>query len=490
MSRVSHGNTALAVMILTLLGASPAIADGSASGDFPERTFSMTRSTPGDPFTVEILPQTTGEWWVTADVVAGAFITVSLWRDDAGSLVLESTSRLHNPGDESTRTLLTSGASYRATFTQVGKQGTSVLRERFSWVRQFDTPTAIYDIAVDGSFIYATGREGGAYLRKFDAEGVEVWTRPLLGGYFGVALAIDGTGVYVTGIGPLIPGEAGLRFLRKYDFDGNEQWTEQIDSGPNDFGGVAADGTGVYIAGATSGTLPGQSSAGDYDAYLRKYDPAGHEIWTRQFGTSASDAVAISLHAGPSGVYVVGETFGVLAGGSNAGGRDGFVSKFDSEGNEAWTRQFGAGGDDRPSSVVVDATGVYVVGSTQTSETAFTHTDAFVRKFDLDGNETWSRQFGSDSPFLYTYDEAFAVDADDTGVYVGGWTDGSLPGQTSFGPPDSFVRKYDPEGNEIWTRQFGTAGYDVLHDVAIRRDGDEALGVYVAGEKFLGLLLP
>lgn len=82
----------------------------------------------------------------------------------------------------------------------------------------------------------------------------------------------------------------------------------------------------------------------------------------------------------------------------------------------------------------------------------------------------WGRRFGTD----YNHDEAFAVDADGTGVYVAGWTEGILLGQSSAGSADTFVRKYDLDGNETWTRQIGTLEYDAAHDV-------EASGVYVGG---------
>src|SRR5262245_56148722 len=127
--------TVLGVMVG--LCVSPAMAQGSASGDFPDRTFSVMRSGAGGPktdtFAVEILPQTTGEWWVIADAVAGSYITVTVWRNDAGSLVLESSSRLRSGGEASAKILLTKGVAYRATFTPFGKAGTSVLRERFAW---------------------------------------------------------------------------------------------------------------------------------------------------------------------------------------------------------------------------------------------------------------------------------------------------------------------------------------------------------------------
>ena len=39
------------------------------------------------------------------------------------------------------------------------------------------------------------------------------------------------------------------------------------------------------------------------------------------------------------------------------------------------------------------------------------------------------------------------------------------------GRPDAFVRKYDPNGNLAWTHQFGTATYDVVFGIAAERSG-------------------
>ena len=68
-------------------------------------------------------------------------------------------------------------------------------------------------------------------------------------------------------------------------------WTRQFGTSALD---VAVDvfvgSSGVYVAGVTTGALPGQSASGFSDAFVRKYDTSGTEVWTRQFGTSAFDA--------------------------------------------------------------------------------------------------------------------------------------------------------------------------------------------------------
>ena len=61
---------------------------------------------------------------------------------------------------------------------------------------------------------------------------------------------------------------------------------------------------------ASDGTLPGQTGAGNADAFVRRYDTDGNEDWTDQFGTSRADhAYGVSVANG--NVYVAGDTYGV-----------------------------------------------------------------------------------------------------------------------------------------------------------------------------------
>ena len=79
----------------------------------------------------------------------------------------------------------------------------------------------------------------------------------------------------------------------------------------------------------------------------------------------------------------------------------------------------------------------------------------------------WVRQFGCTICDVYLRNDfAEAVSADaDRNAYVAGSTNGTLPGQTDAGNYDAFVRKYDSNGNEVWTRQFGTTGRDCANGI-------------------------
>jgi len=368
------------------------------------------------------------------------------------------------------------------------------------WIHQFgdlDPTTYDYAGAVDAEGnVYVVGSTYGtlpdqssegfsdAFVRKYDASGNVIWTHQFGTQSYDVAngISVDASGVYVAGstYGTL-PGQSSAgsydAFVRKYDASGNVIWTHQFGTQSYDVAsGISVDASGVYVAGSTYGTLPDQSSAGSGDAFVRKYDASGNVIWTRQFGSPSYD-VASGISVDASGVYVAGSTYGTLPDQSSAGSYDAFVRKYDAGGNVIWTRQFGTSSSDVASGIFVDTSGVYMAGYTQGTfpgQSSAGSYDAFVRKYDAYGTEVWTRQFGTSS-----YDIANGISADASGVYVAGYTQGTLPEQSSAGSFDAFVRKYDAYGTEVWTRQFGTSSYDVANGISV-----DASGVYVAGQTY------
>src|SRR5256712_4964955 len=309
---------------------------------------------------------------------------------------------------------------------------------------------------------------------------VELWTRQFgtRGSDIAHSAAVDRAGnIYIAGTGAFTGQNLNLfggAFLRKYDSGGNELWTRQFGS-YDAASSVAVDSSGnVYVAGETQGTDLGQTAFGGVDAFLRKYDSGGNELWTRQFGTSSFDA-AYSVAVDNNGnIFVAGQTM-------ISGNNDAFLCKYDADGNQKWLQQFGGLLPDIAYSVSVDGAGnAYVAGMMgrfrPTESGPQKKFDAFLRKYDSAGNVVWSSQIDGG----WGIDRAYSVVVDNAGnVYVAGETTGALPGQTSSGLGlDAFLRKYDPTGNELWTRQFGTAQSDSAYSVTI----DSADNVYVAVE--------
>jgi hypothetical protein len=174
-----------------------------------------------------------------------------------------------------------------------------------------------------------------AFVRKLSPAGVELWTSQ-----FGSSFDDRALGVAVDGIGDIIavgytegalPGQtaagAGDAFVRKFSAAGVELWTSQFGSSAADgASGVAVDGTGsVIAAGDTFGALPGQTSAAGDDAFVRKFSAAGVELWTSQFGSAAWVAASGVAVDGAGFAIAVGGTNGALPGQTNLGSWDAFV---------------------------------------------------------------------------------------------------------------------------------------------------------------------
>ncbi len=213
----------------------------------------------------------------------------------------------------------------------------------------------------------------------------------------------------------------------------------------------------------------------------------GSPIWTKQLGVSGKYTVANGVAVDSSGnVYVVGYTSGGLDGNTLTGPYDSFVTMYDSYGNKVRTKQLGVSGKYTVANgVAVDPSGnVYVVGYTNGGLDGNTLTgtyDCFVTMYDSSGNKVRTKQLGVSGK--YTVARGVAVDSSGN-VYVVGSTTGGLDGNTLTGTYDLFVTMYDSSGNKVRTKQLGVSGkYTVANGVAVDPSGN----VYVVGSTTGGL---
>ena len=241
------------------------------------------------------------------------------------------------------------------------------------------------------------------------------------------------------------------------------------------------------MTGYTSGGLDGNTSAGNFDLFVVKYDSGGNKQWNQQLG-SASDDVAKDIHITfDDSIYITGYTEGGLDGNTNLGGKDIFVVRYDSDGNKQWTQQFGTSSDDEADGITSpQGYWIYVTGSTNGSLDGSNAggRDIFVAKLDnrLAGGSSlqWTKQIGTatdDIAYAITSDSSGSSDGDSIDIYVTGYTSGGLDGNTSAGSGDIFVVKYDSAGVKQWTQQLGTSSGDSAQGIATDSSGN----VYVTG---------
>jgi len=130
--------------------------------------------------------------------------------------------------------------------------------------------------------------------------------------------------------------------------------------------GVVTDSSGnVYVTGGTKGGLDGNTSAGNTDLFVLKYNSSGTKQWTKQLGSSGRDSANAIAIDSSGNLYVAGITYGGLDWNTNSGANDLFVVKYNSSGTKQWTEQLGTPSSDAANAVATDSSGnVYVVGVT------------------------------------------------------------------------------------------------------------------------------
>ena len=213
------------------------------------------------------------------------------------------------------------------------------------------------------------------FLSKVDPTGTLQWNKQFGyagGGFVGRGVAVDSAGnIIAVGYanqpfdGNSIAGTSNSIVIYKSDSSNNKIWSKQISSASiEEAYGVAVNGTTIYVVGFSTGTIGG-AQAGAGDLFLGSYDTNGNQNWTTQLGTSGQDygyGVTVDKNGN---VYVTGTTTGAFTG-TNAGGTDLFVAKYNSAGIKQWVNQIGTTFDDFGQSVTTDSLGnVFVIGYTQ-----------------------------------------------------------------------------------------------------------------------------
>ena len=295
-----------------------------------------------------------------------------------------------------------------------------------------------------------------------------------------LTIANDGS-IFVTGSTESnLNGEnSGLKdiFLMKLDSNGNELWTKLFGTDKEDKGysvNISEDGS-IFLIGETEGNLNGQINNGVDDAFVMKLDSNGNELWTKLFGTELSD-IAWS-GTSDKNIYLWGETHGNLNGQINNsyGAEDSFLIKLDSNGNEIWTTLIGTESHEEAWDIAFGLDdSVYIAGETQSfSDEGNSYDDVLVSKIDKDGKILWSKSYGE----LPANDVGYSIEISSEGyLYVSGSTKSDLNGEINNGGVDSFIIKLDSEGNELWTKLYGTAIDELSFRMRITSEGYIYLG--------------
>ncbi|WP_051470317.1 SBBP repeat-containing protein [Fischerella sp. PCC 9605] len=412
-----------------------------------------------------------------------------------------------------------SGNLYLAGYTSGPLQGTNQgLAD--AWVAKFDNKgnkllgKQIGTPGGDSAYATATDNDGNFYLAgfttgdlfsskqsqsqdawvaKYDSNGNLLWGKQfganLTGGFsnpaFGLEVDEEGN-VYLSGLGIKENTRTDIfnfpvqddSWVAKFDSNGNQQWFTEIKDPSASFPfsetpffdesyDLAIDKDGnTYLTGWTQGLVKESDPSRQllkYDAWLAKVNPDGQVQWVQQFG-SQNEGLEFSWAVdtdSQGNIYTTGWTTGDLAAENNKS-YDIWLSKFSPDGTQLWTKQFGSQGDDGmfASDMEIDSQdNIFLTGYTNDrfgkgqKDGSY---NAWVGKFDTEGNNNWIQQFGSKKNLDYGI--GLATHNNDK-LYVTGITEAFL-GNNNTGANgaavDAWVAELNPKNGRL--RKFTNGG--------------------------------
>ena len=291
-----------------------------------------------------------------------------------------------------------------------------------------------------------------------------------------------------------------------------DPWATYYGGSNNNYGfGIATDGSGnVIIDGETWSTgFPIQnahqdSSGGDWDAFVVKFNSSGLLQWATYYGGSGWESCRLHGIAtdGSGNVVMCGTTlstdFPILPQqGSNAGGQDAFVVKFNGNGVRQWAKYYGGNDDDIATSIAVDGGGnVVITGWTESANFPVQNAqqashagggeDAFIVKFSNSGVLQWATYYGGN---VVDWAEDIAVDSSGNVIITGATNSTNLPVQNAqqeflAARGDAFVVKFNSSGVIQWATYYGGSGDEIGYGVATDNNANVVLTGWTSSADF------
>lgn len=295
-------------------------------------------------------------------------------------------------------------------------------------------------------------------------------------------------------------------FVSKFNDSGSLLWSTYYGgSGDEYVSGLALDKKGNIIISGSTQSPTGIATSGSFrdtisgliDAFVSKFDNSGNLLWGTYFGGANNEPQGFQkvtvdtfmniylggITASTSLISSVGSYQYTYGGGEY----DGFLAKFDMNGNYRWSTYYGGPGDDRIQGIATSLSGnIYLTGRTNSLmglTTSGSHisvakgNDAFLSKFDSTGNLGWGTYICKDSS---GGEQAYGVAVDKLeNIFVVGSTTSrkgfATPGafKTSYsgGCSDVFICKFNANDSLLWATYYGGKYCDAAMDIAVDNYG-------------------
>jgi len=310
------------------------------------------------------------------------------------------------------------------------------------WTQRINGPGSGKDLfykvinTTDGGFAfcgYSTNNGAGnddVYFLKMDGNGSIQWSN-----YWGgpakdrgqdIVQTSDG-GYAITGYSTSPPASYYDAFILRINSAGDTLWSKFYG------GGGFEDANSIVLLPDSGFIIGGQGTNGPngLDLYLVRTNLVGDSLWTKKFGTTATDNIENILRLADGSFILTGGTDG-----PGFGGNDGLVVKTDSGGTVIWSKIYGGNSQDDFHQAFETTDNGFLLSGTSRSSGAL-EPNMWLVKTDASGDSVWSQTYGGDN-----HDHGYgAVQTLDGGYIFVGYSS-----SFGFNSEDAFVVKTNSIG--------------------------------------------
>ena len=296
-----------------------------------------------------------------------------------------------------------------------------------------------------------------AWLVRLDADGNLLWNRTYGGPDHDSGRSViecsDGGFAFVGttySFGPGAPPDANNVWLVRTDADGNLLWNQTYGCDICDNGRDLVECSDGGFALAANSKIAG---SGDFDIWLIRTDVDGNPLWWRTYGELNSHEDVDQILQVGSGFLLVGKTNSIET------KDDVFLVRTDENGNTLWTQTYSTPiFDDAECTIPVSSGGFIIAGGIGSNWFMI-----WLIRIDDTGQHLWNNTYGG--PYTSA---GGIVECSDGGFAISGSTSSS---PYLYGP-DAFLLRLDQNGNQLWTRTYGTPeNSDGLGSIVITTSG-------------------
>lgn len=273
----------------------------------------------------------------------------------------------------------------------------------------------------------------------------------------------------VDNYGTLVQTNDEITLISKIDFKGNLVWTNKItDIRPDDFGStfiLDKDNNvltiGAFLSSIKIGNTSLTSNNAGYEGYVAKYNTNGDFVWASKFDFGQAISKGMTVAADQDGNVIVS---GVIDPAN-------YIVKFDANGNRLWSKSFPMESHylslisvDGKNNIYLtseihlsDGTGTASIGSVELTQTKSDGSTALI-KFDPLGNTVWAKTFGEVAGAEYSDGWPSNIKTDLNGnSYLWGW----CPNNATFGSSILTNPNSTNQGYSLYLAKINTSG-DVI----------------------------